>query len=149
MVVCLPKIKGFNLIKTFFLIWLSEKNKIRTSWRKSLFVQNVEIESFGLIFSLKYMFLLLHRVKYRNKKVPLGTCTEFQVPILVPYWFKCERYPTLLTVQVFTALHLFHILLRYSLIPKWIKIIIFLKFLQTILHNDNVKEVCLKSLQMY
>ncbi len=42
------------------------------------------------------MFLLLHRVKYR-KKVPLGTGTEFQVPIPVPYRFKCERYPTLET----------------------------------------------------
>ncbi len=41
------------------------------------------------------MFLLLHRVKYR-KKLPLGTGTEFQVP----YWFKCERYPTLLVIKV-------------------------------------------------
>ncbi len=44
---------------------------------------------------------------------------------------------------------LFHILLCYSLIPKLIIFIIFLEFLQTIPHNDNVQEVCLKSLQMY
>ncbi len=31
------------------------------------------------------MFLLLHRVKYR-KKVPLGTGTEFQVPVQVQMW---------------------------------------------------------------
>ncbi len=43
--------------------------------------------------------------------------------------------------KVFTALHFFHILLCYSLIPKLIKLIIFLKILQTIPHNDNVKEV--------
>ena len=48
--------------------------------------------------------------------------------------------------KVFTALHFFHILLCYSLIPKWIKkiyIIIFflLEILHTIPHNDNVKKV--------
>ncbi len=37
----------------------------------------------------------------------------------------------------------------YSLIPKWIKFIISLKILQTIPHNDKVKEICLKSLQIY
>ncbi len=37
------------------------------------------------------MFLLLHRVKYR-KKVPLGTGTEFQVPI-----------PVLVPVQMWTV----------------------------------------------
>ena len=42
--------------------------------------------------------------------------------------------------QVFTALHFFHILLCYSLIPKWIKLIFFLKILHTIPHNDNVKK---------
>ena len=31
---------------------------------------------------------------------------------------------------------------------KWIKFIILLKILQTIPHEDNVKEVCLKSLQI-
>ncbi len=36
---------------------------------------------------------------------------------------------------------LFHILLCYSLIPKLIKFIIFLKILQIIPHNDNVKAV--------
>ncbi len=51
--------------------------------------------------------------------------------------------------KVFTALHFFHMLLCYSLIPKCIKFIIFLKILQTIPHNDNVKEDCLKSLQIY
>ncbi len=50
--------------------------------------------------------------------------------------------------KVFT-LYFFHISLCYSLIPKWIKFIIFLKILQTIPHNDNVKELCLKSLQIY
>ncbi len=43
--------------------------------------------------------------------------------------------------KVFTALHFFHILLCYSLIPKFIKFIIFLKIIQTIPHNDNMKEV--------
>ncbi len=42
-------------------------------------------------------------------------------------------------------IHFFHILLCYSLIPKWIKFTIFLKILKTIPHNDNMKEVCLKS----
>ncbi len=51
--------------------------------------------------------------------------------------------------KVFTVLHFFNILLCYKLIPKWIKFIIFLKILQTMPHNDNMKEVCLKSLQIY
>ncbi len=50
--------------------------------------------------------------------------------------------------RAFTALHFFHILLCYSLIPICIKVIIFLKIFLTIPDNDNVKEVCLKSLQI-
>ncbi len=40
--------------------------------------------------------------------------------------------------KVFRELHFFKMLLCYSLILKWI---IFLKILQTIPHNDNMKEV--------
>ncbi len=39
--------------------------------------------------------------------------------------------------------------LYYGLIPKWIKCIISLNILPSILHNDNMKEVCLKYLQIY
>ncbi len=38
------------------------------------------------------MFLL--HVEYVPKKVPLGTGTEFQVPIPVLYWLKCVPNPT-------------------------------------------------------
>ncbi len=40
--------------------------------------------------------------------------------------------------KVFKALHFFHILLSYSLITQCI----FLKIIQTIPHNDDMKEVC-------
>ncbi len=50
---------------------------------------------------------------------------------------------------VFTALNYVHMLLYYSLIPKCIKLINFLKILQTIFHNNNMKGVCLNSWQMY
>lgn len=36
---------------------------------------------------------------------------------------------------------LFHILLCYSFIPKWIQFIFSLKILHTTPHNDNVKKV--------
>ena len=51
--------------------------------------------------------------------------------------------------KVFTALHFLHILVCYSLIPKWIQIIIFLKILHTIPRNDNVKNVFGNILQIY
>ncbi len=43
---------------------------------------------------------------------------------------------------------LLHILC-YSFIPKWVQFIIFFKILQTKPHNDILKKVCLKSLQIY
>ncbi len=78
-------------MKTFWgcTMLMTVKCVITVLWKGSI-VQNVEIESFGLIFSLK--FVNFYRVKYQ-KKVPLATGPEFQVPI--PYRFKCERYPTL------------------------------------------------------
>jgi len=50
--------------------------------------------------------------------------------------------------KVFTALHFFHILLCYSLIPKWITFIIFLNILHTTTHNDKVKTVFCTFLQI-
>ncbi len=67
-------------------IWLSEKIQ-RISGRKT----NVQIQSFYFFTEIN-VIVITQRVKYQ-KKVPL---TEFQVPIPVPYWFKCEWYPTLL-----------------------------------------------------
>jgi len=42
----------------------------------------------------------------------------------------------------------FHILLCYSLIPKWIKFIIFLNILHTKTHNDKVKTVFCKFIKI-
>ena len=60
------------------------------------------------------------------------------------------RFKYLLYIQcirkVFTALNFFHILLCYSLIPKWIKF--FLKILHTTPHND-MKNIFLRFLQIY
>jgi len=50
--------------------------------------------------------------------------------------------------KVFTALHFFHILLCNSLIPKWIKFIIFLNILHTTTHKDKVKTDFCKFLQI-
>ncbi len=47
-----------------------------------------------MFFTEINVFVIAQRVKYQ-KKLPLGTSTEFQVPIPVPYQFKCGRYPTL------------------------------------------------------
>ncbi len=41
-----------------------------------------------------YFFTEINVLVNYRKKVPLGTGTEFQVPL--PYRFKRERYPTLL-----------------------------------------------------
>ncbi len=63
----------------------SEKKK-KVKKLKGPIVQNVEIESFWLIFFTEInVFVITQRVKYR-KKVPLGTSTEFQVPIPVQMW---------------------------------------------------------------
>jgi len=51
--------------------------------------------------------------------------------------------------KVFTALHFLHMLLCYSLIPKWIKFIIFLNILHTTTHNDKVKTVFCKFVHIY
>ncbi len=52
--------------------------------------------------------------------------------------------------KVFKALHFFHIVLSNSLIPKMDYIFfIFLKIIQTTPHNDDMKEVCYKSLLIY
>ena len=58
------------------------------------------------------------------------------------FYVQCIR-------KVFTVLHFFHILLCYSLIPKWNKFIFFLKILHRTPHNDNMKKVFFKCLHIY
>ena len=53
----------------------------------------------------------------------------------INYSIQCIR-------KVFRPLDFFHILLRYSLILKYIQLLFFLVYLHTIPHNDKVKTGC-------
>ncbi len=96
----------------------------------------LRIVRFTKILSLLRLLRLSRLIRYIHQWEEVRQQTPAQSHI------QCTR-------KRFTALHFFHILLCYSLIPKCIQFIIFLQILQIIPHNDNVKEVSLKSLKMY
>ncbi len=54
----------------------------------------LKLRVLDLFFTEINVFVITKRVKYR-KKVPLGTGTEFQVPLPVLVPVQSERYPTL------------------------------------------------------
>ncbi len=62
--------------------------------KKKLLFKRLKLSVLDLFLTEFNFFVVTKRIMYR-KKVPLGTGTEFKVPIPVPYWFKCELYPTL------------------------------------------------------
>ncbi len=86
-------------------IWLSEKNKIRISGRKKKIIivgpycsKCWNWEFLTYFFTEINVFVITQRVKYR-KKVPLGTGTEFQVPIRYRTVSNVNGNPTLVTVS--------------------------------------------------
>lgn len=106
---------------------MTEKKKRESKQDERIMLEHVKcsITVYNCTFSKKIFF---------SKKQKNGKC-NFASPSQV----LCIR-------KVFTAIHIF---LCYSLISTLIQFIIFLKIPQLISHNSDVKEVCLKTLQIY
>ncbi len=87
-------------------IWLSEKIKHNHFWKKKIVgpycskCWNWEFWTYFFHWNECFCYYTASKVP---KKVPLGTSTEFQVLIPVPYQFKCERYPTLVQSVFFLS----------------------------------------------
>lgn len=60
-----------------------------------------------------------------------------------------ETHPCFTATSGQHSRHLLHVLLCYSLIPKRIKVMFYIEMLHTSPHNNKMKNICLKFLQIY